>query len=150
LDVSSNQLSSLPVGWANSTSSRQGKFFNLSATPQYTDTLPVEPGIQHIAQALAKNSRLTALNIADNAVRLEDAAAFAAALEINTSLSTICFGDAGRSDGELLFASLSADTEHADLSGKGFGCVGAAIIAAFLPRCTALLSLDVSRNQIGW
>ena len=91
------------------------------------------------------------MNIANNGVRLQDTAAFADALTVNKSLSTLIFGDGGKDeDGEVQLAMLQSGMTDADLSGKSLGCACMAIAVAFLPRCDGLISLDISSNKIGW
>jgi sorbitol-specific phosphotransferase system component IIA len=59
------------------------------------------------------------------------------------------------SDGELrvracgAVVTMEAGMTELDVSGKGLGAAGAAVVAGFLPRCTALVSANLLCNGIG-
>ena len=102
-------------------------------------------GIEALSAALADNTTLLSLDISGNWLKAEGAQHVAKALSTNETLGSLTFsGNLGGSRP----ATIEKQSVAVDFSGKYLGVAGCVMLAAFLPRCSALACLDISINRI--
>ena len=99
-------------------------------------------------------TNLQTLDIRDNDIGSEGAAALAEALEFCTNLQTldICFNYIGSAGAKALAKALKScctNLQTLDISFNNIDSEGAAALAEALKSCTMLQILDISNNEIG-
>eukprot|EP00935_MAST-01C_sp_MAST-1C-sp1_P001097 g1097.t1 len=117
-------------------------------------------GVIAISNAIPTMGALTSLNMSDNQLGgYEDCDGFwisdmtgikalAAAIPTCKALAKFTFSVQDRYGNEGPRVTMETSMVRADFSNKGLGASGAMMLAAFLPKCQALASLDLSQNSI--
>ena len=111
-----------------------------------SDNLITDAGGVALAAAARACPQLRTLNLRGNSLADGSAAALAAALSDPRGVSSAA---ATLSDGSSLRPSQTLSLQALDLSFNRVGSAGAIVLAAAMPRATALATLNLSYNRIG-
>jgi Ran GTPase-activating protein (RanGAP) involved in mRNA processing and transport len=98
-------------------------------------------GAKAISSVLAVNKVLRILDLSGNLFDSDAAAILAHSISASSSLCKLTFGDSSP-------VTMETTMTAGAFARKRLGVSGALILAAFLPRCQALVSLDISGNHI--